>query len=147
METVPSWHDIFQGQTEPLPSAMKHKPTHLRFLFLFRERQFKPLPGLSEPSGPVCVMRSMPGNVWAWGPDRETVTRRLQSKLEAEFKKRNSPEAWYAEQLENLPRAMDPAELREVVRVLFEGPYKRVGDFEVVQSQDQASTTRCMAAC
>ena len=67
----------------------------LRFVFVGGTRPWKPLEGHDVPSGTVCELRSLPGNLVAWGNTTEEAVRRLQSTIDFTLNRANSPEEWF----------------------------------------------------
>lgn len=136
----------------PSKPTVRERAVGLRFLVLYREREYKPLPGLDEPRGPVCVARCLPGGLWAWGPTREAAFERLYTKLHAELCRYNDRTVeWYEEKMKLLMTAPQCAEERDhVTRAMFTSTLdkRRMDGYEFVDVKDDLlSPSRTMASC
>ncbi len=68
----------------------------LFFVFLGLERAWDHVLGAKkQPEGQLFVYRALPGNVVAWGSNREEAVRRLREAVDFSMATAESPDAWY----------------------------------------------------
>lgn len=87
-------------------------------IFVGRDTRWEPLEGCDAPEGLIAEVRSVPGNVVAWGHSRSEALSRLEEALNFFYLQAGGRETWYQQALESMTEE-DREEASMLASIIF----------------------------